>query len=113
VEPIVDKDALLQRLEGDQELLDELVVLFLADCPRLLEEIRSAAARGDTSRFLRAAQTLKGSVSNFCAPAATEAAQALELLGHLGALDQVAGGIARMEELVGQVTVELDVGRRP
>jgi CheY-like chemotaxis protein len=68
----------LERVDGDVELLKELAGLFLDDCPRRMEEIHQAIARRDASRLEQAAHNLKGSVGNFGAREAFEAARRLE-----------------------------------
>ena len=71
-------DTLLARVGGSHEVLQEIIALFLEDCPNLLDDIRSALAAGDAQAVYRAAHTLKGSVGNFEAHAAVEIAQRLE-----------------------------------
>ena len=70
--------AALARLEGDNELLAEMAALFVVECPRMLSAIHEAIARQDAKMLERAAHALKGSVGNFAAPAALDAALALE-----------------------------------
>ena len=42
----LDRASLLERVEGDQELLAEMINLFLEDAPRLLAAMRDALATG-------------------------------------------------------------------
>jgi HPt (histidine-containing phosphotransfer) domain-containing protein len=70
--------AVLKRVDGDLELMKELVELFLGECPQRMAEIREALSRRDAVRLQRAAHTLKGSVGNFAAGDAVAAAQRLE-----------------------------------
>ena len=70
--------AALARLEGDNELLVEMAALFVVECPRMLSAIHEAIALRDAKMLERAAHALKGSVGNFAAPAALDAALALE-----------------------------------
>ncbi|MBI3670340.1 MAG: PAS domain S-box protein [Acidobacteria bacterium] len=100
---VLDRDALVARVEGDKELLTEMVELFLQDSPRLIAAIREAAARGDAKSLERSAHTLKGSVSNFCAPAATAAAVRLEQMGREGDLAQAAEGCAALEKEIARL----------
>lgn len=58
--------------------------LFLDDCPGLLSEIREAIARRDSKALEHSAHSLKGSVGNFSATAAFEAALRLEMMGSNG-----------------------------
>jgi len=77
----VDFAALTERVGDDEELLKELAQLYLDDETRLLVEIGRALDAADATAVSRSAHTLKGAVSNFCAPRAHAAAQALELAG--------------------------------
>ena len=70
-------DTLLARAGGSHDLIREIIVLFLEDSPKLVEEIRRRW-RTATPAAYRAAHTLKGSVGNFDAHAAVEVAQRLE-----------------------------------
>jgi HPt (histidine-containing phosphotransfer) domain-containing protein len=104
---IVDKAALLERLDGDQALLAELVELFHAESPRLLEAVRAASAAGDAYQLTRAAHALKGSVANFCAPAAYEAAFQMESIGQGGDLAEAPAALAVLETALDQLHTEL------
>jgi CheY-like chemotaxis protein/HPt (histidine-containing phosphotransfer) domain-containing protein len=76
-----NRAAALKRVDGDLELMKELVELFLGECPQRMAEIREALTRRDAATLQRAAHTLKGSVGNFAAGEAVEAAQHLEAFG--------------------------------
>jgi len=93
----LDRAALLERLEGDAELLAEIVGVFLEDCPRLVASIREAVARGDARLLERAAHTLKGSVGNFGVSAAAAAALRLEQMGRQGELAQAGEACAALD----------------
>jgi CheY-like chemotaxis protein len=74
-----DMAAVLERMDGDMDLLKMLAALFLTECPQRMDEIRKAITERDASKLMRAAHALKGSVGNFGAQAAVLAAQRLEL----------------------------------
>jgi CheY-like chemotaxis protein/HPt (histidine-containing phosphotransfer) domain-containing protein len=80
----IDEGLLLERVADDRRALRMLVALFLADAPKLMTQIRLALARGDARALQAAAHTLKGSVSNFAAPAATAAALRLQRMAEAG-----------------------------
>ena len=84
----VDLDIALARMDGDKELLEELLQIFLEDYPRLLDEIGSAIDRGDGKQLERAAHSLKGSVGNFGARITMEKSLQLENMGRTGQLEQ-------------------------
>jgi CheY-like chemotaxis protein len=82
--PRLDRSQILNRMGGDEELLKELVTIFLDDYPKLLSQISEAIQRGDSEALHRAAHALKGSVSNFGANWAVDAAFDLEMTGRIG-----------------------------
>lgn len=96
-EGIPDRAALLERVDGDPELLAEMARLFLQNYPPLLGAICDGVSRGDAPALERAAHTFKGAVSNFAAPAATAAALRLEQMGREGVLRQAEAGCAALE----------------
>jgi len=83
---VVDRAALLSRLEGDVRLLTEIVDLFLETAPRLMRDIKEALQSKNAGKLERAAHTLKGAVSNFGARPAFEAAFQMEQHGRRGDL---------------------------
>ncbi|MDG3005452.1 hybrid sensor histidine kinase/response regulator [Paludisphaera mucosa] len=81
---ILDEAASLERLGGDVDLLKEIATIFIGDCPRMVDQIADAVARGDAGALKLAAHTLRGSASNFASPAVEDAASRLEKMGSLG-----------------------------
>ena len=82
----MDTAAALARVGGNVELLREMVALFLQELPELLTNLRDAIGAGNANAIERAAHKLKGSVGNFSAQPAFEAALKLEVLGRDGSL---------------------------
>lgn len=78
---LLDGRALLAQVDGNVRLLGKLTRLFLADCPAKLSQIRQAVASRDPQGLQRAAHDLKGSIANFAARDAFEAALKLEMMG--------------------------------
>jgi PAS domain S-box-containing protein len=98
----LDRQAVLSRLEGDVDLMRELVKIFLQDAPRLLAEAKSALADGDATRLQRAAHTLKGAASNFSALAAAGAAERLETVARDGDLGKADEAVRTLEDALTQ-----------
>jgi two-component system sensor histidine kinase/response regulator len=71
----------LRRVGGDENLLREIVALLMAECPRLLGEIRQGIECNDPGRVKLAAHTLKGSLDHIGAVTARSLAESLEKLG--------------------------------
>jgi two-component system sensor histidine kinase/response regulator len=84
LETLADREKALSVVEGDCELLGELIGLFLDDYPRILSELRSAIQESDATGVKRAAHTLKGALMNFGASSAAEVALELETIGKSG-----------------------------
>ena len=75
-----DRTELVERLDGDDELLADVARLFLEECPVRLAAIRLAIDERDPGRVRSAAHALKGAASSVGATAVFEAAQTLERL---------------------------------
>ena len=74
----IDRASLLDRVDGDQELLTEVIHLFQTDAPKLFEAMRDALQRDDMAILERSAHSFKGAASNLSAKAAALAAAQLE-----------------------------------
>jgi CheY-like chemotaxis protein/HPt (histidine-containing phosphotransfer) domain-containing protein len=83
---VIDEPALLAGIDGNRQILREIVRLFLGDFPQRLAEIKQAINRGDGEALARAAHTLKGSAGNFAAKTVFAAAQNMEAIGKSGDL---------------------------
>jgi two-component system, sensor histidine kinase and response regulator len=64
----------------------------------LMQEIQRAVATSDAGALGRAAHTLKGMISNFCAPDAHAAALAVEKIGKSGDLSTAAAAVKTLED---------------
>lgn len=102
-----DEAELLDRVEHDREFLRETVALLQADAPSLMANLRSALEAGDAAGVARHAHSLKGMLSNFCAPAAHGAACAVENLGKAGDLSAAPAAIGSLRELLDALIPEL------
>jgi CheY-like chemotaxis protein len=95
---LLDEPRLLDRVGGDRKALAKLVRLFLTDSRKLLARVREAVKRGSAPDLRSAAHALKGSVSNFAAPAATAAAARLREMGERGDLTKASLAQANLEQ---------------
>ena len=77
----LDLASALARVGGDEALLKEIAGIFLEQCPGALAEVKKAVEAADGEALERAAHSLKGSVGNFGAKDAYDAALRLELAG--------------------------------
>lgn len=106
-ENALDRQLALSRVGGDQQLLGEIAALFIEDCPRALAQIQEAVARGDAAKLENAAHALKGSVANFGAREAVEAALHLEQMGRANEMSEAEGMLRKLENALSAVCAEL------
>lgn len=66
-QPIFDYEDFLERIDGDTDLLKEVLVIFLEDTPDLFSELDSGIKNRDVKAVERAAHTLKGAAANISA----------------------------------------------
>ena len=62
-----DEAAALKRLDDDQELLNDMIDLFLTETPARLLELEDALVRDDLVALADAAHAIKGMAGHFCA----------------------------------------------
>src|SRR5437763_1405817 len=91
----------------DMGLLREMVAIFNASAPALLEQATSALAAGDAEALHRATHALKGAASNFAATEACQAATALDELAQRGRLDPACGVLAALEGEIARLRLRL------
>lgn len=106
--PATDDQAdLLERVGGNQALLQEVIELFLEDGPRLLNAIREGLAAGDAAVVYKTAHTLKGCAGNFGGQDVIALAQRLEARAREGDLPTAATVFAKLETEVDRLMGEL------
>lgn len=106
-ENALDSQLALSRVGGDKQLLQEIAVLFIEDCPRALAEIQEAVTHGDAEKLENAAHALKGSVANFGARDAVDAAFRLEQMGRANEMSEAEGMLRKLESALSAVCTEL------
>ncbi|MQA30895.1 MAG: response regulator [Luteitalea sp.] len=99
-------------LGDDDELIAEVIGLFLADCPIRLAEVRSAVVRRDSHAIGAAAHALKGAAANVAAFLVVEHAAALETMAQGDTLDASAADTAwrHLESETVQLVARLEAG---
>jgi signal transduction histidine kinase/DNA-binding response OmpR family regulator len=92
----LDREQILQRLDGDEALLRELIDLHLREAPVLTAQIGACLTAADARGVSRAAHTLKGMAANFHARAVVETARSLEECAAAGDLGPGHGLLAQL-----------------
>jgi CheY-like chemotaxis protein/HPt (histidine-containing phosphotransfer) domain-containing protein len=105
---VFDMDSALARIDGDQELLAEVVALFQRECPKMLAEVRDAIRRCDAATLEREAHKLKGALGALSAQPAAEAARKLEAIAHRGDLAEAAEACRSLEAELTRLEPELE-----
>jgi HPt (histidine-containing phosphotransfer) domain-containing protein len=97
----------LQDEHGD-ELVVELVELFVSNTPMMLTAMREALSQGDPDGLKQAAHTLRGSSSNLGAALLTSLCLALEAYGQAGETQEVVPLIDQLEQAFARVKLILE-----
>ena len=100
--PVFDYDDFLERMDGDMDLLKEVVEIFLEDAPNLVAALRLAVRAGNAEAMERAAHTLKGAAANI-------SAKRLQQLSHIMQEMIKKGQIAHLERLFGDIETHYEV----
>jgi HPt (histidine-containing phosphotransfer) domain-containing protein len=99
---------LLERLEGDQDFLRELLQMFRADSQTTLMKAREALAQEDLTEVSRAAHTLKGMLKNLSMNAAAEIAAGLETAARNGARAEAEALFERLDRSLSGIMPEVE-----
>jgi HPt (histidine-containing phosphotransfer) domain-containing protein len=86
------------QVEGEPDLIVELIDLYLADAPRQLTVMRKALAETDEPSLKRAAHSLKGSSANLGATQMAALCAELEHAGHVNSWQRVGALVTRLEQ---------------
>jgi HPt (histidine-containing phosphotransfer) domain-containing protein len=113
----LDFDEVLDQLGGDEELLRELMELFLKNTPRTLAALRSGVETVKPKEVEAAAHALKGTLGHLAARTAAATAEELESRGRRGNLKGAERLLQRLERQVGEAQQQLAAflrdGKRP
>jgi CheY-like chemotaxis protein len=99
-----NESAALKLLEGDSELLHDMIAVFLLETPKQLSELAAYQAQGNTVAVANIAHAIKGTVGHFCAVQAIAAVNQLEQIARSGQHEQLqdssAAVIAAITDLI-------------
>ena len=79
-----DEAVALKRLDDDQELLGDMIDLFLIETPARIFDLEDALTRDDHAAIADAAHAIKGMAGHFCADRLRTSAASLEDSARLG-----------------------------
>jgi HPt (histidine-containing phosphotransfer) domain-containing protein len=105
---ILDPSLLLENVDGDRELLADIVALFLDSSRDLQGALRTAVSRADSEAVHQSAHQLKGALANVGAKAAAEAARQLETLGRRRSMAGLEDALFALEHELGRLRPALE-----
>ncbi len=100
---VIDMEDILELVDGDVEMVWELVGLFVEDSPKLISKIREALGNEDATALREAAHGLKGSALSIAAKPMAEVALQIEMLARDGNLADVGESCDLLEEEMARV----------
>ncbi|HEX4131812.1 MAG TPA: response regulator [Pirellulales bacterium] len=104
---VFDEEATLERYHHDRDMLRELLVVFLEQCPQLMDQMMAAAAYENHVDLERAAHTLRGSADALGGRLVARAAFRLEQLAREPGTHDFAPLIGELHEEVDRLTAAM------
>ena len=104
---VLDVAALDRQTGGDVSLRDEIVRMFLEDCPLRVEAIAASIASADLAALTSSSHTLKGSAAYLKAATVRECAADLERCGREARIADAPAAFDRLRAAVGDLLPEL------
>jgi two-component system sensor histidine kinase/response regulator len=108
LEESVQKEELLERVDGDCIFLAELLEIFRGDYPGQILSAREAVTKGDAAALQRVGHALKGALGNLAAPIASRIAGELESMGKGGDIAMANTLVTELEEELPRVIEALE-----
>lgn len=97
----------LDRLGGDEELLQELIQIFLEESPKMMSKLQKAVSESDGEAIMQCAHSMKGELSCLGCDNAAKAALELESMGRNKTLGGATEALVNFEREFGAVTLLL------
>ncbi|MBS1140888.1 MAG: Hpt [Proteobacteria bacterium] len=107
---VLDRDSILERLGGDEEIYSMMVDMYLQDVDNNCTAIASAFASGDSMTLQREAHTIKGLLATFSDEAGAADAMLVEKQAKNGEIDGLADGVAGLQQRLREVAAVLSAG---
>jgi histidine phosphotransfer protein HptB len=104
---LVDLAKLRVRFDDDEELLEEIFRVFIAEAPDRRGNIRAALDNGDMVRLSGLAHSLKGVAGTMYAEELRQAALALEMAAKVGGTGEIADLVATLLDTLARTAEDL------
>ena len=110
---IYDREGVMSRLDNDEELFRELLVVFEEEWPKIIQVIETAIAKGDSATVALHAHSLKGALGNVGADRAAVVAKTLEFCGKDSKLAEAPALLTKLVAAVQEYRNALRVAGEP
>jgi HPt (histidine-containing phosphotransfer) domain-containing protein len=101
---VMDVDQALQRLGNDEDLLRDIIQIYLEDAPGMVKRIHAAVEENDANTLQRAAHSLKGLASTLSAHEVVDVAYRLEHIAATRNLADAAKTAAEVDQRVDELS---------
>jgi HPt (histidine-containing phosphotransfer) domain-containing protein len=112
VTDVFDLSRTLEAVDGDIELFKEIAELFLEDLPDSMTQIRESISKNDANALELTAHSLKGSVGNFGAKRAFDAAYRLEVMGKEGRPGETDAAMSKLQSEIKDLETAMQTALR-
>lgn len=99
----IDRDSIMKRLGGDEELFRSFIEVFTEDSPAMVQQLRSAIAESNSRLIQRSAHSLRGLAANFNATGVVDLTSKLEQAGKDGDLSEASSLMTQLNEAMEQL----------
>ena len=106
--PAFNRASALEAFGGDEQLFQEILGLFIEDCPHRLRELREAILGDDPESIRRTAHTLQGTAGHFAATEVVTSAKRLEAIGRSGSCQGASEEYERLDAALSRFLDALD-----
>lgn len=103
IDSVLDLSTAMMNMDGDVELLQEIMEIFLDTADEQLQSIEACISAGDVGQVATQAHGMKGGASNFCASRFVASALKLEQLAKGGTLDGAENLLKAMRDCYGEL----------
>lgn len=98
-----NREFALEQTAGDEELLEELIVLFKDSSASDYQQLQEAVSAGNTDGIIAAAHSLKGAAASLGVEGIFALAKEIEMAGRDNRLEGLEGPTAEMGSLIEQL----------
>jgi two-component system sensor histidine kinase/response regulator len=109
---ILDLPSAMERVEGDRDLLNELLDLFSEESARNFLELQDAMQMGDAPLMERLAHTIKGAASNVGAKLVVSTALIVEQQAHSQDLSRIEPKVAALQAEMERLKPVIEAARK-